>query len=209
MVSNGNRVVNDLLEYSVPKTIEVPCQTYTDRDTREHYIKAKYVQQLFRKVDGKCPRPPERIRRLGSNMALPRSMSNTHSAMVEYIGIVDVYLIAGRDLIVKDLITSDPYCVLTLGLQTRKTTIKYKTLKPEYNEHFSFSWNGTDPLVVEVFDKDELTKDDHMGKVSVDLEPLLREQDTVLRGWHQVYHRKHEERLQGELLMEISFTQIK
>jgi len=119
-----------------------------------------------------------------------------------------VQVVECRDLIVKDLTSSDPYCVLTLGLQNGKTKIKYRTLNPKYNEHFSFSWDGLDRLMIEVYDKDELTKDDHMGKVEVDLSPLLREEGAVLREWFQVRHRK-KERQQGEMLVEISFTHIK
>lgn len=205
MAENGNKKVNEILEYSVPKTIEVPYLNFTDRDTREKYIRAKYVTQLFRKVEGKSPRPPDRVPRRGTNNASPPSRSQ---GMVEYIGIVNVQVVECRDLIVKDLTSSDPYCVLTLGLQNGKTKIKYRTLNPKYNEHFSFSWDGLDHLVIEVYDKDELTKDDHMGKVEVDLSPLLREEGAVLREWFQVRHRK-KERQQGEMLVEISFTHIK
>ena len=208
MAANGNRTVNQLLEYSVPKTIEVPCLSLTDRDTREQYIKAKYVQRLFQHVAGKSPRPPERVPRRGTNNALPRCKSQHHAAMIEYIGIVCVHILEGRHLIVKDLTSSDPYCVPTLGLQSYKSKTKYKTLNPKYNERFEFSWNGLDKLQIEIFDKDEWTKDDHMGKVEVDLEPLLKEQRIVMREWFTVKHRKHQERNQGELLLKITFIRI-
>lgn len=207
MAANGNIRVNQQLEYSVPKAIEVPYRSLTDRDTREYFIKAKYVQQLFKTTEGKSPRPPERIPRRGSNRAA-NGKPRTVSAMVEYIGIVTVQLVEGRDLIVKDITSSDPYCVLTLGLQSRKSKTKYKTLNPTYNETFTFSWNGVDQLVVEVFDKDELTKDDHMGKLEVMLDPLLRAEEAVLRDWFTVRHRKHKDRVQGELLLEITFLKI-
>ena len=208
MEANGNHRVNQLLEYCVPKAIEVPYLSKTDRDTREYFIRAKYVQQLFKAVPGRSPRAPERIVRQGSNNAdngkSPRSMS----AMIEYIGIVTVQLVEGKNLIVKDLKSSDPYCILTIGLQTRKSKTKYKTLNPTYNETFDFSWNGMDQLMVEVYDKDELTKDDHMGKTEVGLEPLLRESGLVLRDWFTIRHRKHKEREQGQILLELTFTKI-
>lgn len=209
MAANGNTTVNQLLEYSVPKTIEVPCLALTDRDTREGYIRAKYVTQLFRQAEGKAPRPPERVPRRGTNNSLPQGKSGCNAAMVEFIGIVSVEVIECRDLIIKDLTSSDPYCVLTLGMQTRKTTVKYSTLNPRYEEHFRFSWNGLDTMEVELFDKDELTKDDHMGKLSVNLEPLLKEEGVVMRSWFRVHHRKHEDRNQGVMLMEITFSPIK
>ena len=207
MEANGNLRVNQKLEYCVPKAIEVPYLSNTDRDTREYFIKAKYVQQLFKAVPGRSPRAPERILQQGSNHA-NRGKPRSVSAMIEYIGIVTVRLIEGKNLIVKDIKTSDPYCVLTIGQQKWKSKTKYKTLNPLYNETFAFSWNGVDHLVVEVFDKDELTKDDHMGKAEVHMEPLLRETGVVMRDWYTIRHRKHKEREQGELLMELTFTKI-
>ena len=207
MAANGNIRVNQLLEYSVPKAIEVPYLSHTDRDTREYFIRAKYVQQLFKAVPGRSPRAPERIVRVGSNKAL-NGKQRIMSAMVEYIGLVTIQLVEGKNLIVKDITSSDPYCVLTVGLQSRKSKVQYKTLNPTYNESFVFSWNGVDRLVVEIFDKDELTKDDHMGKVDIQLEPLLRESGVVLRDWYTIRHRKHKEREQGKLLLEISFMKI-
>lgn len=204
MAANGNVRINQLLEYSVPKTIEVPCLSYTDRDTRQKYIHAKYVDQLFRAVEGKSPRPPERVPRPCTN----NGSSNQVAAMVEFIGLVHVEIREGRDLIIKDLKTSDPYCVLTLGLQTFKTKIQYRTLSPVWKEHFLFSWNGLDELRVELFDKDKLTEDDHMGCVSLDLSPLLQQAETTITGWFPIRHRKHFERTQGELYVDISFSRI-
>lgn len=208
MAENGNHKVNAILEFLVPKNIEVPCLSYTDRDTREKYIHAKYVQQLFKQISDRSPRPPERIVRKPSPGSSPPNSRKAHSAMVEYLGIVDVHLHKCRDLIVKDLLTSDPYCVLRVGLQSYKTTTKYKCLHPIYNEHFSFSWDGLDQLKVEVFDKDELTKDDHMGLVEVDLAPLLRKEGMVMKDWFLIRHRKKDKQ-QGDMQLEITFTQIK
>lgn len=192
----------------MPKNIEVPCRSYTDRDTREKYIRAKYVQQLF-KDNGHCSaRPAERVVRKPSPQSSPSNKRRMYSAMIEYLGIVNVRLLECRDLIVKDLTTSDPYCVLKLGTQTCKTTTKYKTLNPVYNENFSFSWDGLESLLVEVYDKDELTKDDHMGQVEVDLQPLLKAEGLVLSQWITIRHRK-KDRDQGEMKLEITFTQIK
>lgn len=208
MAENGNRKVNSLLEYSIPKTIEVPCLSYTDRDTREKYIRAKYVLQLFKDNGQRSARPPERVVRKPSPQSSPSNKRRMYSAMIEYLGIINVRLLECRNLIVKDLTTSDPYCVLKLGTQTCKTTTKYKTLQPVYNEYFSFSWNGLEALVVEVFDKDELTKDDHMGLAEVDLQPLLKTEGLLMSDWLTIRHRK-KDREQGEMKLEITFTQIK
>ena len=208
VAEKGNRKVNNFLEYSVPKTIEVPCLSYTDRDTREKYIRAKYVQQLFKDNGQRSARPPERVVRKPSPQSSPSNQRRMYSAMIEYLGIVNVRLLECHHLIVKDLTSSDPYCVLKLGPQTCKTTTKYKTLNPVYNENFSFSWDGLESLVVEVFDKDELTKDDHMGLIEVDLQPLLKAEGLVIADWQTIRHRK-KDREQGEMKLEITFTRIK
>lgn len=208
MADQGNRKVNSMLEYSVPKNIEVPCLSYTDRDTREKFIHAKYVDHLFKQSGNRSPRPAERVVRKPSPSSSPPNTRKIHTAMVEYLGIVHVHLHECRDLVIKDLRTSDPYCVLKLGSQVHKTATKYKCLDPVYKEHFNFSWDGLDRLVVEVFDKDELTKDDHMGIVEVDLAPLLREEGMVVMDWFPVRHRKKDKQ-QGEMRLEITFTQIK
>ena len=210
MAEAGNQKVNALLEYCVPKIIEVPCLSYTDRDTRAKYITAKYVDQLFKQTGNRSPRPPERVVRKPSptQQNSPPASSKTHSAMVEYLGIVKISLKECRNLIVKDLVSSDPYCVLQLGTQALKTTTKYNCLDPKYNEDFIFSWNGIEPLVVNVFDRDELSKDDHMGMVEVNLDPLLRKEEVIIKEWFPIRHRKKDKQ-QGEMKLEITFTQIK
>lgn len=209
MESKGNEKVNDHLEYSVPKTIEVPCGMQTDRDTREKYITAKYVEQLFCKIDGRSPNPPKRKERKTSQSSRTSPTSLREAGMVEFIGIVNVLLIEGKDMIIKDIISSDPYCILSLGLQTRKSSVKKKTLNPQYNETFSFSWDGKDNLKIEIFDRDDLSKDDHMGVAEVDLEFLRKNDEKPFKFWVPILHRKHRDKQQGELRLEITFTLIK
>ena len=40
--------------------------------------------------------------------------------MVEFIGLIKVNIIRGKNLVVRDLVTSDPYVILTLGHQVRE-----------------------------------------------------------------------------------------
>lgn len=212
MKSRGNKEMNALLEYSVPKTIEVPFGSETDRDTRDKYIRAKYIEQLFCKKEGRTPNPPKRMKRIGSSSSRhsPPSPCLRDAAMIEYIGIIEVELIEGKNLIIKDIISSDPYCKLTVGLQSRKSTIKKKTLNPQYNEMFSFSWDGKDKLRIEIYDHDDLSKDDHMGIVDVDLE-FLKKGDGEERShecWLPVTHRKHRDRQQGELKLKLTYRPI-
>ncbi len=206
MEEHGNEKVNSFLEFCVPKNIEVPCLSYTDRDTRDKYIMAKYVNKLFCKSEGRTQRPPERVVRKISLKNSPSSARN--AAMVEYIGIVHVHVVECRDLVIKDITSSDPYCIVTIGAQVNRTKTVYKSLAPTYNEHFTFSWDGCDKLLIDIYDKDEFTKDDNMGKVELDLSPLLAQTDAVMENWFQIVHRKKEDKMQGEINLKISFMKI-
>lgn len=204
----GNLKVNADLEYCVPKTIEVPYQRYTDRDTREKYIRAKYVDLLFRKSGSRSPCLPKRILRKSSRSSSSSTSSLKDAAMVEFIGIINLKLVEGRNFIIKDILTSDPYCVLSVGLQKRRSKIKRRCLNPVYNEDFNFSWDGRDPLKIEIYDHDDLSKDDHMGVVNVDLDFLKGSPEKSFEYWYPVTHRKHRDRQQGEVFLELSYVPI-
>eukprot|EP00993_Chasmostoma_nieuportense_P002957 NODE_3709_length_916_cov_70.647655_g3557_i0.p1 GENE.NODE_3709_length_916_cov_70.647655_g3557_i0~~NODE_3709_length_916_cov_70.647655_g3557_i0.p1 ORF type:complete len:284 (+),score=67.47 NODE_3709_length_916_cov_70.647655_g3557_i0:58-852(+) len=70
----------------------------------------------------------------------------------------------------------DPYVLLKLGDEKKKTTIKNSTTDPIWNEEFYFSSASADQLLhIEIFDKDIVGKDS-MGKATVPLSGL--KQDT-------------------------------
>ena len=199
----GNERVNKILEYCVPKTIEAPYGKDADRKTREDFIKAKYVQELFSYTEGKSEMPARRVRPQG------HKKYTGSVGMVEFIGIVNVTLVACRNMVIKDVFSSDPYCVLHLGLQSRKSSIKYNTLNPDYNEHFSFSWNGQDKLKMEFFDKDNFSSDDHMGVANINLSIFNKQPTLEVTQWYPIQHRNNPEKLQGEVELKLTFTAIK
>lgn len=202
MESLGNDKVNKQLEFCVPKIIEAPYGKDADRKTREDFIKAKYVQELFAYAEGKNEMPARRTRPKCQNE------STGSVGMVEFIGIVNVMLVECKNMVIKDVFSSDPYCKLHLGHQTQKSTIKYNTLNPEYKEHFTFSWNGHDKLKMEFFDKDNFSTDDHMGIAEVNLSIFNGQPSTLISQWYPIQHRNHPEKLQGEVKLELSFTAI-
>ena len=208
MALMGNARVNERLEYSVPKNIEVPYRSDTDRDSRASYIRAKYVENMFIASPSGTRRAPERVATRKPTNGSTHQQTHSQVAMVEFIGIVDLTLVECRNLVIKDVVSSDPYCVMTVGLQTRKSTVKGSNLNPVYNEMFSFSWNGTDPLVVDVFDKDDLTSDDDMGTATIDLSPLLKERGAELNQWYPITNRNHPDRKQGEVCLRASYIPI-
>lgn len=199
----GNERVNKTLEFCVPKRIEAPYSKDADRKVREEFIKAKYVEELFAYAEGRSEMPARRVRPRGHKESSPGCVG-----MVEFIGIVNVVLVSCRDMVIKDVFSSDPYCILHLGLQSQKSTIKYNTLNPDYHEHFSFSWNGEDKLKMEFYDKDSFSSDDHMGVTEIDLSIFNEQPTAVLTQWYPIQHRNHPEKLQGEVKLELAFTAI-
>jgi stromal membrane-associated protein len=43
--------------------------------------------------------------------------------MVEFVGLIKVNVVKGTNLAVRDVVTSDPYVVLTLGQQVRLSSL--------------------------------------------------------------------------------------
>ncbi|KAL5198064.1 hypothetical protein ABZP36_001576 [Zizania latifolia] len=82
------------------------------------------------------------------------------------LGLLKVRVVRGVNLSICDPLThsSDPYVVLRLGTQKVKSSIKYHSINPEWNEELTLSiTNMMLPVKIEVFDKDTFTKDDSMG----------------------------------------------
>ncbi|XP_024401754.1 ADP-ribosylation factor GTPase-activating protein AGD12 isoform X3 [Physcomitrium patens] len=69
-----------------------------------------------------------------------RTISNPSTAgMVEFLGMLKVRIVRGTNLAVRDLLSSDPYVVATLGAQTAKTKVVNRNLNPVWNEELMFS----------------------------------------------------------------------
>jgi stromal membrane-associated protein len=215
----GNAKINKILEYCIPKVFEVPQGSKTSRNEREQFIIAKYINELFKFREGKSGSPhyPKRVVRPSPphSPSSPRSRSSSggssndirNVAMVEFKGIVHLRLVEARKLIEKDIVKSDPYFVMSVGLQKQKSTVKKRTLNPKYNESFQFSWDSNDKLFIEVYDKDTLTKDDHMGLAEIDMSSML-DGECEMKGWYPITHRNHKNRQQGEVYIELLYHSI-
>eukprot|EP00475_Leptophrys_vorax_P009663 TRINITY_DN1639_c0_g1_i1.p1 TRINITY_DN1639_c0_g1~~TRINITY_DN1639_c0_g1_i1.p1 ORF type:complete len:460 (+),score=148.97 TRINITY_DN1639_c0_g1_i1:38-1381(+) len=79
----------------------------------------------------------------------------------------------GIDLVVADMLTSDPYCEVNVGGMVRTTKIVEKSLNPTWNETFVFYTEGPEVIWFKIFDHDDLGKNDPMGQVSYDTKPLF------------------------------------
>ncbi|CAN0874893.1 ADP-ribosylation factor GTPase-activating protein AGD12 [Linum grandiflorum] len=85
--------------------------------------------------------------------------------MVEFIGLLKVKVVKGTNLAVRDMMSSDPYVVLSLGKQN---------LNPEWNEELMLSVPqdyGT--VKLQVFDYDTFSADDIMGDAEIELQALI------------------------------------
>ncbi|KAF2577038.1 hypothetical protein F2Q68_00002737 [Brassica cretica] len=100
--------------------------------------------------------------------------SNSLAGMVEFVGLIKVNVVKGTNLAVRDVMTSDPYVILSLGQQSVKTRVIKNNLNPVWNETLMLSIpEQVPPLKVLVYDKDKFTTDDFMGEAEIDIEPLV------------------------------------
>ncbi|CAD5334250.1 unnamed protein product [Arabidopsis thaliana] len=94
--------------------------------------------------------------------------------MAEPLGLLQVTVIQGKKLVIRDFKSSDPYVIVKLGNESAKTKVINNCLNPVWNEELSFTLG--DPaavLALEVFDKDRFKADDKMGHASLSLQPLI------------------------------------
>uniref|UniRef100_A0A1D1YH19 Putative ADP-ribosylation factor GTPase-activating protein AGD11 n=3 Tax=Anthurium amnicola TaxID=1678845 RepID=A0A1D1YH19_9ARAE len=94
--------------------------------------------------------------------------------MVEFVGLIKVNVIRGTNLAIRDVMSSDPYVILSLGHQSMKTRVIKSNLNPIWNESLMLSIpDPIPPLKLQVYDKDTFTTDDRMGEAEIDIQPLV------------------------------------
>ncbi|KAJ6429884.1 hypothetical protein OIU84_021319 [Salix udensis] len=94
--------------------------------------------------------------------------------MDSIFGLLKLRVKRGINLAVRDLGSSDPYVVITMGNQKLKTRVVKKNCNPVWNEELTLSITDLNaPINVTVFDKDTFTVDDKMGEASIDIRPYI------------------------------------
>ncbi|KAF2587687.1 hypothetical protein F2Q70_00037609 [Brassica cretica] len=108
-------------------------------------------------------------------LSIPEQMPPLKVAgMIEFVGLIKVNVVKGTNLAVRDVMTSDPYVILTLGQQSVKTRVIKNNLNPVWNETLMLSIpEQMPPLKVLVYDKDTFSTDDFMGEAEIDIQPLV------------------------------------
>ncbi|KAM9312612.1 C2 domain-containing protein 5 [Gastrophryne carolinensis] len=114
-------------------------------------------------------------------------------------GKLKVKIVAGRHLPVMDRASdlTDAFVEVKFANTTFKTDVFPKSLNPQWNsEWFKFEVDDEDlqdePLQITVLDHDTYSANDAIGKVYIDIDPLLySEAATVISGWFPIYDTIH------------------
>ncbi|XP_023207346.1 C2 domain-containing protein 5 isoform X1 [Xiphophorus maculatus] len=108
-------------------------------------------------------------------------------------------IVAGRHLPVMDRASdlTDAFVEVKFGNTTFKTDVFPKSLNPQWNsEWFKFEVDDEDlqdePLQITVLDHDTYSANDAIGKVYIDIDPLLcTEAASIISGWFPIYDTIH------------------
>jgi CRP-like cAMP-binding protein len=119
-----------------------------------------------------------------------------HNCLTEYLtDTVAVYIIEAKDLKSMDANgLSDPYCAMYAvgptikrSKEKRKTAVFSKTLNPVFNERHvfgtEFDLGNIESIVIDVMDHDHASKDDLIGRVTIDINDLELSPTKALNGW--------------------------
>ena len=98
-------------------------------------------------------------------------IGNTNVKVSEYDYVAIVHVFGASGLAARDLNgTSDPYVIVKHTDQEASTRVVQKSLSPMFDETLAvFVKNVKTPLAVSVWDKDEVSADDELGMVDVEL----------------------------------------
>merc|ERR1711962_1393942 len=82
---------------------------------------------------------------------------------------IKMNVLRGRNLEKQKFGKPDPYVILSYGEQIEKSKVVQGNLNPEWNleKIFSVTKNSPKEILIEVYDKDKITKDDFMGRTSI------------------------------------------
>ncbi|XP_020597835.1 probable ADP-ribosylation factor GTPase-activating protein AGD11 isoform X2 [Phalaenopsis equestris] len=161
----------ELQQFSTVQTVSSSIVSSFESPTSNNIPKNKYFEKQQTGIRrGLIQAFRNSWRKKGSEHKTFRKMMG----MVEFVGLIKVNIIRGTNLAVRDVLTSDPYVILTLGHQTMKTRVVRRNLNPVWNESLMLSIpDPVPPLRLEVFDKDRLSTDDEMGVGEIDIQPLV------------------------------------
>ncbi|XP_047082414.1 ADP-ribosylation factor GTPase-activating protein AGD12-like [Lolium rigidum] len=173
----GNSYANSIYEAFLPKDYPKPKQD-SPMEYRTQFIRAKYETQDFLKPSLRITSKAG-FESTNSVKSVDSSFSSASRNRVpedtrDFVGQLNITVVKGSQLAVRDMLTSDPYVVLTLGEQKAQTTVKASDLNPIWNEVLELKVpRNFGPLKLEVYDHDTFSADDIMGEAEIDLQPMI------------------------------------
>ncbi|CAM8908897.1 unnamed protein product [Rhodiola kirilowii] len=175
----GNSAANSIYEAYIPDGFSKP-KPDASHEERMQFIRSKYELQEFLKASLRIVSMPTGKGSLQTSFSrkimdtFRSSSTQKMEGMVEFIGLVKVKVVKGTQLAIRDMLSSDPYVVLTLGHQTVQTAVVKSNLNPVWNEDLMLSVpQRFGPIKLSVFDHDTFSADDIMGEAEIDIQPLI------------------------------------
>ncbi|CAK7324443.1 unnamed protein product [Dovyalis caffra] len=176
----GNSSANSIYEAFLPEGVSKPGPD-SSHEERKRFIRLKYELQEFLKPSLRITSGKSSSSSLKSSFSTKlfnsfrnSSVSQNSEGMVEFIGLLKVKVKKGTNLAIRDMMSSDPYVVLTLGKQTVRTTVRKSNLNPVWNEELMLSVpEDFGAIKLSVFDHDTFSADDIMGEAEIDIQPLI------------------------------------
>lgn len=101
----------------------------------------------------------------------------------------------------KNIFKADPYCVITMGAQKKRTIPSKNGKKPTWNETLIFDRTSEEILSVQLWDKDHFSSDDFIAEGSVGIDFCFKTGNQQV--WIDLYSKGE---LVGKLLMECEVT---
>ncbi|KAK6928893.1 C2 domain [Dillenia turbinata] len=176
----GNEALNRKYEASIPENFTKP-KPDSSIEERSDFIRRKYELRQFCESDGQlyCPYPAriqsiKFLKKNDQNYLNFLTVMSPQAGMIEFVGLIKVVIVKGTNLAIRDVMTSDPYVILSLGQQSVKTRVIKSSLNPVWNEQLMLSIpDQIPPLKLLVYDKDTFSTDDFMGQAEIDIQPLV------------------------------------
>ncbi|GFR28457.1 extended synaptotagmin-2 [Trichonephila clavata] len=119
-----------------------------------------------------------------------KSLKFSPPAGVLRLNIVEARELVKADVGVLGMGKSDPYCIISVGIQEFRTPVVKNTINPKWNffcEPIIDQFVGQN-IDIEVMDEDQSSKDDFLGRVSIDISKLVKKRD--ISAWLQLEDTK-------------------
>ncbi|CAH2098186.1 unnamed protein product [Euphydryas editha] len=162
--------------------------------------------ELIERIGNKFPGLKSKGDRIHRYLLKNTRLSDVNKKLKAQIwsSVVTIVLVEAKNLPAMDVDTrsSDPYCKFRLGNEKYKSKVVWKTLHPSWLEQFDLHLYDDQEQILEVtvWDKDKQTKDDFLGRCTIDLSRLEREKT------HNIWQDLEDGNGQIFLLLTISGT---